>query len=224
MVEPIGGNNKATELMMSYLQAKTSQGIKIGEDSENPIKSFVFVMPSGERKTASEEQPQRNKTRRLFFMPEKRVDYSRKWIALCLEHYSWLEEGKWFEKENGEFRRIPTFRAPFENAVIAKADIDTAIDALSRIEREVITKRYLEGYEVWDIERTIPNAERVTKRAIWNMYYFLNGECVLRRWARENNLVDGKGRPLFPECLTPDIDQFIKDICLDFCVVDKCPK
>ena len=48
------GNIKATELMMSYLHAKPSQGIKIGEDSENPIKSFVFVMPSGERKTASE--------------------------------------------------------------------------------------------------------------------------------------------------------------------------
>jgi len=48
------GNIKATELMMSYLHAKPSQGIKIGEDSENPIKSFVFVMPSGERKTAGE--------------------------------------------------------------------------------------------------------------------------------------------------------------------------
>jgi hypothetical protein len=60
------------------------------------------------------------------------------------------------------------------------------------------------------------------KRAIKNMGYFLNGECVLRRWARENGLFTGTRGFHVPEYLTDDMQQYMIDICYKYCVLEDC--
>jgi hypothetical protein len=151
-------------------------------------------------------------------------DYTIKFIRTLLENYSCLEQGQWYESEDGEKRRASKYRAPFEAAMIAKSDIDKAIDSLGRREKLFITDLYIEGYPLKELEYRFPNAMRLEQKAIRDMANYLNGECVLRRWCRENGLVDSMGRILLPENLPFEIKQYTIDICLNYCVTKKCPE
>jgi len=153
-------------------------------------------------------------------------NYPIKYIRTLLQNYDTLAQGLWYETEGGQKRRANSYRAPFEAATIAKADIDIAIDILGREEKALIKAMYLVGHPIFELEGMFPNESiaRLEQRAVRNMFHYLNGECVLRRWCRENRLADNRGRILIPEYLPVDIDQYVKDICLNYCVVEECPK
>ncbi len=112
-----------------------------------------------------------------------------------------------------------------ENAIIAKADIDRAIDALGYIEKEVITKMNIEGCPVTDLERKFEGIDigKVERQAICNMAAYLNGECVFERWCRENGLMSN-GIALIPDYFPPEIVKYTEDICREYCVLDECPE
>ena len=135
-------------------------------------------------------------------------DYPIPFIYTLLEHYDSLYDGVWFESEGGEKVKAKSNRAPFEAAIIAKTDIDMALDSLSPEEQLVINRLYFEEREL------DPDSMRIVKRAVFNMGNYLNGECILNRWARENKLVDSTKNVRIPEDLSRDIDQYIKDICI----------
>lgn len=155
-----------------------------------------------------------------------RVDYPLPFIYKLLENYDNLADGRWFENDYGEKRRTSSAKAPFEAATIAKADIDTAMAILCSTEREVITRIYIEGFELEDVENRLHiNVSRCIKTAVREMGNYLNGECVLRRWASENGFINRANRSMvIPEDLPREIDQFLKEICIYHCVTKSCPK
>lgn len=148
----------------------------------------------------------------------KRKDYPVGYIRKLFANYSELAEGRWPFRDDGMPTKKHSFRSPYENAIIAKADLDKAIDSLSHIEREVVTKINIEGYLLEDLG--IENAWRIEKRAIRNMAAYLNGECILERWCKENGLLEHDVQ----DYLTKEIQQYVKDICRNYCVLDECPE
>jgi len=109
----------------------------------------------------------------------KRKDYPVGYIRKLLGNYSELAEGRWpFREDDSMPTKKHSFRSPYENAIIAKADLDRAIDSLDNIEREVITKLNIEGYEMIDLEGKFGGASiwSLERNAIRHMADFLNGE------------------------------------------------
>ena len=155
----------------------------------------------------------------------KRKDYPVGYIRKLLGHYSELAEGRWPFHDDGIPTKKHSFRSPYENAIIAKADLDRAIDSLSYIEKEIITQLDVVGCPIVDLEKRFKDLdiERIGKRAIRNMAAYLNGECIRGRWCRENGMVVN-GIIRVPDDLPKEIQQFIKDICLKYCVLDECPE
>ena len=105
-----------------------------------------------------------------------------------------------------------------------KSDIDEAIDSLDNIEREIVLKIDIEKCSTVDLERKFEglNIWQIEHQAIRNMAGHLNGECVFERWCRENGMVS-KGNLYMPAYLPEEIQQYLKDICLKYCVLDECP-
>lgn len=159
-------------------------------------------------------------------MSREKVDYPIPFIRTLLENYDSLRQFQWYESEDGQKVGAHSFRAPFEAAVIAKVDIDSAVDALGRKEQALIRAQYLIGYTLGELYEMFPNDDivRLEQRAIRNMANYLNGECVLARWCRENGFVDSRRRILIPEDMPKDLAQYIKEICLNYCILDDCPK
>ena len=143
-------------------------------------------------------------------------DYPIPYIETLLQNYDSLSAGLWFETEDGKRVKPSSNRAPFEAAIIAKTDIDMAIDSLSPDEQDVIKRMYFE-------EKGLdPDSMRIVKRAIRNMGNYLNGECILRRWAWENHLLNTQKRLVLPDGFNPEVDQYIIDICEEYCVLEGC--
>ena len=71
-------------------------------------------------------------------------DYPIPYIETLLQNYDSLSAGLWFETEDGKRVKPSSNRAPFEAAIIAKTDIDMAIDSLSPDEQDVIKRMYFE--------------------------------------------------------------------------------
>ncbi len=138
---------------------------------------------------------------------KKRKDYPTGYIRKLLARYDELAQ------------------SPYEDAIIAKADLDKAIDSLDYLEREIVIKIDIEGYPVRDLERKFGevNIERVEHQAIRNMATYLNGECVFERWCKENGM-ESHGNINIPDSIPDEIEQYIKDICLNYCVLEECPK
>ncbi len=138
---------------------------------------------------------------------KKRKDYPVGYIRKLLSHYDELA------------------KSPYEDAIIAKADLDKALDSLDYIEREIVTKIYIEGYPVIELERKFEelNIGSVERQAIRNMAVYMNGECILERWCRENGM-ESHGNFNIPDYIPGEIQQYIKDICLNYCVLKECPK
>ncbi len=159
-------------------------------------------------------------------MAKRRLDYPVGYIRTLLEHYEELAEGRWpFSTDETIPTKRHSFRSPYENAIIAKADLDTAIDSLGYIEKEVVIKLDIEGCPIIDLEVKYEGLDiwRIERRAIQNMAAYLNGECVFGRWCRENGL-SSHGNICEPNYLPEEIYQYMKDICLDYCVLDECPE
>jgi len=156
----------------------------------------------------------------------KRLDYPVGYIRKLLEHYSEIAEGRWpFRDEDYIPSKKHTFRSPYENAIIAKADLDKAIDSLGYIEREVITQLNVKGCDIIELEKRFKdlNIGRIERRATRNMAAYLNGECVLERWARENRL-ESHGNIYEPDYLPEEIHEYMRGICLNYCVLEECPE
>ncbi len=49
------------------------------------------------------------------------------------------------------------------------------------------------------------------------------GECVLERWCEENGMAS-HGNIYTPNYLPEGVQQYIRDICLKYCMSEKCPK
>ncbi|MFH1422351.1 MAG: hypothetical protein ABIH42_06530, partial [Planctomycetota bacterium] len=77
-------------------------------------------------------------------------------IRTLLENYQALEQGQWFESENGERTRKAAHRAPFEAAVIAKVDIDRAIEILGEKEKSFIIAMYLDRCSEIELMQMFP--------------------------------------------------------------------
>ena len=135
----------------------------------------------------------------------KQLDYPVSYIRTLLKCYDKLSED--------------------ENDRIAKVDIDMAIASLDDIEKEVVTKLNIGGYPVDELEGKFEglNVWQIERRAIRNMAAYLNGECVLMRWGKENKLVS-HGTIYIPVYLPGEIAQYVKDICLSYCVLENCPE
>jgi hypothetical protein len=140
----------------------------------------------------------------------RKVDYSMKSIRKQLESYD-------------SHRKANTFDV---DQAIINADIDLAIDSLGEWEKKYITARYIIGHPLEELERMFPGIDitKLEDHSILDMYHFLNGECQFYRWCRENGLTDTDGHTRIPDDLPPELDQYIKDICIDYCVIDECPE
>lgn len=146
-------------------------------------------------------------------MGKKRGDYPVPFILkilLCYDNPSDVLE----TDEAGRIVRRGQNRAPFEAGCIMRADIDRAIDALDYEERTYIVAKFV-------LSKTIDDGI-LERRALRHMANYLNGECVLRRWCRENGFEHHR-EILIPDELPPDLVQYIKDICIKHCVSEECP-
>ena len=84
---------------------------------------------------------------------------------------------------------------------------------------------HIKGSPLEELEKRFKDFDigRVERHAIRNMAAYLNGECVLERWCRENGLVS-KGNIYVPDYLPDEIQQYVKDICLKHCMLEECPE
>jgi len=147
----------------------------------------------------------------------KRKDYPAGFIRKLLGHYNELSNGKW------AFGDSQNRLLEYEDAITAKVDLDRAIASLDYVEREIIIRLYIEGYSLEDLKKRFEGLgiSRTERMAIRNMAAYLNGECILKRWCNENDLVWHRD-VYIPDYLPEEIQQYIKDICLKYCVLKEC--
>lgn len=114
-----------------------------------------------------------------------KLDYSQGMVKSLLENYGLLLNYQAIEIVDLQDKRAMELRAPFENPVIYKADLEAAISKLDKRSQKMIDLHYIQGYDLSEIAKTsgllIEELQAIFSRIIRRIVGILNFSYPHRR-------------------------------------------